>query len=340
MTINPKKRIDELDALRGIAAFVVVLYHYTFRFEELFHKGNITDHVNFAYGHYGVELFFAISGFVIFMSIEKIDNPLKFLYKRFVRLYPTFWIGMIFSFFCISIFGPEILRVNFSEFLINFTMLPDFFNVTPVDGVYWTLKIEMVFYFLIFLVLILKKKEWYIVFGYLYIMLGLTSFLLLKPTYYYYYGLLFLIGINFYKIWREQGDWQNHFQIFIGLGFTFFYSNLEFFIVTSLIIFTFYLLVFGNLKFLKISFLLFLGKISYSLYLIHQYLGYSIQLKLIDIGVNNYIVLILIPFLVSILVASIITFYIEKPVISSLSKREPWRIIHLKENKVFRYFKF
>ncbi|MFD2516579.1 acyltransferase family protein [Salinimicrobium flavum] len=339
MTINPKKRIDELDSLRGIAAIIVVLYHYTFRFEELFNFKFITKYFNVPYGHYGVELFFAISGFVIFMSIEKINNPFKFLYKRFVRLYPTFWVGMILSFICISLFGPELLKVNISEFLINFTMIPSFFNIDSVDGVYWTLKVEMFFYLVIFLVLLLKKKESYKLFGYIYILMGTISFIVLKPTYYYFYGSLFLIGINFYKIWKGTSDWQNHLQIFICLGLTLFYPKLEFFAVTTLIVFIFYLMVFGKLKFLKISILLFLGKISYSLYLIHQYLGYTIQLKLIYAGIENFIVLLIIPLLISILIASLITFYIEKPIISFLSKKEPYRIKAQNGAKIAQYFK-
>ena len=340
MTVNPKRRIDELDSLRGVAALVVVLYHYTFRFEELFGIEFITDYFNLPHGHYGVELFFVISGFVIFMSIEKTNNPFKFFYKRFVRLYPTFWIAMIFSFICISLFGPELLKVSVSDFLVNFTMIPSFFNVDSVDGVYWTLKVEMFFYLVVFLVLVLKKKESYKLLGYLYIVLGIISFIILRPTFYYFYGSLFLIGINYYKIWKGNSNWQNHLQIFICLVLTLFYSSLEFFIVTSILVSVFYLMVFEKLKFLKISFLLFLGKISYSLYLIHQYLGYTIQLKLIDTGIENFLILLIIPLLISILIASLITFYIEKPIITFLNKREPWRINTVKGVNIAQYFKY
>ena len=338
MTINPTRRIDELDSLRGIAALVVVLYHYTFRFDELFNYKFITDDFNVPYGHYGVELFFVISGFVIFMSIEKINNPFKFLYKRFVRLYPTFWIGMILSYIFITLFGPQLLKVNFMEFIVNFTMIPSFFNVDSVDGVYWTLKVEMFFYLVVFLVLVLKKKESYKPLGYLYIALGIISFILLRPTFYYFYGSLFLIGVNYYKIWKGNSDWQNHLQIFICLVLTLFYSSFEFFIVTSILVSIFYLMVIEKLKFLKISFLLFLGKISYSLYLIHQYLGYTIQLKLIDAGIENFLILLIIPLLTSILIASLITFYIEKPIIAFLNKKEPWRIILNEKVKVSQYY--
>lgn len=91
------KRIKELDSLRGIAALMVVLYHYTFRFHEKYSYSFLYDVFNFEYGHLGVELFFMISGFVIYMSIKNINSPLDFLKKRFYRLYPLFWLSLLFT---------------------------------------------------------------------------------------------------------------------------------------------------------------------------------------------------------------------------------------------------
>ena len=99
-----KKIIYELDGLRGVAALAVVFYHYTTRFSIKFNSDIISNVINFKYGHYGVQLFFVISGFVIFMSIEKVKSPFEFLYKRFVRLYPTFWMSLFLTFFyCFSL---------------------------------------------------------------------------------------------------------------------------------------------------------------------------------------------------------------------------------------------
>ena len=86
MEIN-KSRITELDGLRGIAAILVVLYHYTTRFSLKFNNDILSNITFFKYGHYGVQLFFVISGFVIFMSINKINSPFEFVYKRFIRFF-------------------------------------------------------------------------------------------------------------------------------------------------------------------------------------------------------------------------------------------------------------
>ncbi len=64
----PKARLAELDALRGIAALAVVVFHYTVKAPEILPRVVTVDH-GFALGNYGVQLFFAISGFVIFMTV-------------------------------------------------------------------------------------------------------------------------------------------------------------------------------------------------------------------------------------------------------------------------------
>ena len=313
------RRIEELDGLRGIAAMLVVIYHYTFRFAEKFDTDIITKHFNFKYGHYGVELFFIISGFVIFMSIDKIKSPFEFVYKRFVRLYPTFWFCMILTFVIVIISDVLILKVSFADFLMNFTMLPSVLNFKEVDGVYWTLKIELFFYLLILFLLIFKKSDKNLILGFIYILIGVVSLLFYRIIYDYYYGLFFIIGINFYHIWKQRGTLWHHLQIFLCLWLTINKGDSILFISSAIFIIMFYLIINKKLKFISNFYFLFIGKISYALYLIHQNIGYVIQLKMIEFKIDNFLLLILIPIFVSIVIASIITFYIEKPVIAFLN---------------------
>ena len=96
---NPKSdRLVEIDALRGVAALAVVLFHYTTRFTELFKPGTLPT-ISFPGGHYGVNLFFIISGFVIFMTLEKTARPLDFVVSRFSRLFPAYWAAIFLTFF-------------------------------------------------------------------------------------------------------------------------------------------------------------------------------------------------------------------------------------------------
>ena len=64
------RRLVGLDALRGLAAGAVLLHHHAQYYDALF-GGRAPLGINFGAGHYGVELFFIISGFVILMTIER-----------------------------------------------------------------------------------------------------------------------------------------------------------------------------------------------------------------------------------------------------------------------------
>ena len=97
-------RLLELDALRGIAAISVVIYHFCYRYPELY-GGN---QFNLAFlGKYGVPFFFIISGFVIFWTLDRLKKPVDFIVSRFSRLYPIYWICLTITFLTVTIYGLE-----------------------------------------------------------------------------------------------------------------------------------------------------------------------------------------------------------------------------------------
>ena len=105
MIVDKKKnrRFAELDSLRGIAALLVMLSHYTWAYD--YHFGTLGDHFfQFPYGDFGVQVFFIISGFVIFMSLEKAKSIKEFIIGRFTRLYPTYWFCMVLTLVVIILF--------------------------------------------------------------------------------------------------------------------------------------------------------------------------------------------------------------------------------------------
>lgn len=152
-------RYYEIDLLRFIAAIAVVLFHLTYR-------GYYADNLSpvrypilgevFKYGYMGVELFFMISGYVILLSATG-KTVGQFFRSRFTRLYPAYWVACTLTFFVVRLFGPAVHAPGWSDwldapvgrYLLNMTMLNGFFGVHELDGVYWTLLIELTFYFLI-----------------------------------------------------------------------------------------------------------------------------------------------------------------------------------------------
>jgi peptidoglycan/LPS O-acetylase OafA/YrhL len=128
------------------------------------------------------------------------------------------------------------------------------------------------------------------------------------------YGSLFISGIFFYKL-RER-----HFKI-LSLSFLIliFSSIISFYLYQPYIhyIIVYYILFFmfalGKCNFLKSKILIFIGTISYSLYLIHQLLGYVIIDRLESHNLNNSATIILIPLFICITISFIMWKYIEIP---------------------------
>ncbi|HRO93233.1 acyltransferase [Citricoccus sp.] len=148
-----RPRLALLDALRLVAALAVVLFHWT-----AWHHGNWGRHGDpaaeawpwlsqfTAVGALGVQLFFVISGFVILLSSFG-KSPARFIGSRVGRLYPAYWVAVLGAAALIFVVWPE-LGVNRSpsDLWANLTMFQGGFGVGHLDGVYWTLWVEMKFY--------------------------------------------------------------------------------------------------------------------------------------------------------------------------------------------------
>ncbi len=134
---KPRGRLLELDCLRGIAATFVMFFHFTAG------QAGIAYKWIFMGGCTGVELFFIISGFVIFLTIEKTTSYKTFLIARFARLFPAYWVCVtLTSLVIISwlLFTKQtIIFPNVKDYLFNLTMLQSYFHVDNIDGVYWAM---------------------------------------------------------------------------------------------------------------------------------------------------------------------------------------------------------
>lgn len=148
-------RLQEIDLLRFLAALAVVFYHYSF-LASTGHGLAVAGWPGLAeysrYGYLGVELFFMISGFVILLSAQD-RNPAAFVRSRFLRLYPAYWLCVSLTALVLLAWGVGRQSVTLSQYLANLTMLQKFVGISHVDGVYWTLVVELKFYFLVWLLL-------------------------------------------------------------------------------------------------------------------------------------------------------------------------------------------
>ncbi|WP_405143002.1 acyltransferase [Sphaerisporangium sp. NBC_01403] len=140
-----------LDALRGVAALIVVFEH---SLDPLLPeiRGSISPWFDF--GQYGVLVFFLVSGYVIPVSLERRGSVRGFWITRFFRLYPL-WalaavIGTVFGLAGVySTLPAQTSGQPWSATLAHVTMLQDLLQVPSVVNVFWTLSYEMAFYLLV-----------------------------------------------------------------------------------------------------------------------------------------------------------------------------------------------
>ena len=158
--MKTRERFPELDLLRFLAACAVMLFHYTFRGpQDHAWQGSfpILSQI-FKYGYLGVDVFFILSGFVILLTAYD-KNALSFSIARVIRLYPAYWICLTLTAIAILLAGNARNHVTPFQYLANLTMAHSYFGIRDVSGVYWTLAVELKFYFLIFLMLALRQTH-------------------------------------------------------------------------------------------------------------------------------------------------------------------------------------
>jgi peptidoglycan/LPS O-acetylase OafA/YrhL len=150
------QRLTQIDALRGLAALAVVGFHYTTRFDQVF-PDQPPSPFALPWGHLGVNLFFIISGFVIFMTLDRARTGMDFVVSRFSRLYPAYWAGIALTFFITHTLGPATLTVPGEVAWLNGLMFHGLFGIPSVDGAYWTLEVELIFY--AWMLLLFQRKQ-------------------------------------------------------------------------------------------------------------------------------------------------------------------------------------
>lgn len=139
------QRLDQLDGLRAVAALMVLGYHYTTRYDAtVVHVRPLPIDLPFA--HLGVELFFVISGFVILMTLDRARLPADFVVSRFARLFPTYWFAVLLTGFALRIAEMPGYERSLVDIAINLTMVQDWIGVPSIDGAYWSLGVELLFY--------------------------------------------------------------------------------------------------------------------------------------------------------------------------------------------------
>jgi len=297
-----KKKFESLETYRAFAALMIAAVH--FRVES-----PLVNH--FLASGIFVPFFFTLSGFVIFYNyhdrIKEFKDLLEFVKKRFLRLYPLHF------FFLIIFLSIEILRLilsskfnvssnveafatnNFHAFISNIFLLQTFLQENTFNTPSWSISAEFYTY-IFFSIFLIYRANLFIVIAFIFAIFFLkinydTGFIL-STTYQSFLECIycFLIGVLFCKFYFKISDRINSQLVSVSLSLFFIIisilsikllvGNYQFFIP---IIFGFLILFSANLDKSTIlgavicnKFFVYLGKISYSIYLSHLFIFWMI----------------------------------------------------------------
>jgi exopolysaccharide production protein ExoZ len=168
-TRNPKRNLP-MEGLRGFAVLLVFFVHY----HALFHVWLGRDSLSFAFSNFlgtiglaGVDLFFVLSGYLIYgLIFKKPGRYTTFIKRRVERIYPTF-LFVLAVYLLLSALFPSASRIPSSPAAAllyiaqNVLLLPGLFKIEPIITVAWSLSYEFFYYLLIpMLVAALGMTRW------------------------------------------------------------------------------------------------------------------------------------------------------------------------------------
>ena len=154
-----KKTIVNIQLLRAFAALAVVLFHTSAHFFAIGgnNSGNIFSFFKL-FGYAGVDVFFVISGYIIWVSTRKItgiSGVMSYVYNRVTRIYLGYWPYFIILLGLAYYFAPNFLEGI--DYTGSFFLTQSYLNQLLLK-VSWTLKYELYFYLCFAFLLLLPRK--------------------------------------------------------------------------------------------------------------------------------------------------------------------------------------
>ncbi|HYC41757.1 MAG TPA: acyltransferase [Noviherbaspirillum sp.] len=213
-------RLNNFDFLRIVAAFLVLVSHQ-------FALNGLPEPEVFrmSLGTFAVLIFFSVSGFLVSQSWRHDPHALRFLLKRFLRIWPGLAVVTLAAAF---VLGPLVSTLDaqayfahpdLRDFLRNLKVttiryvLPGVFTDNPhpraVNGSLWTIPLEVRCYFALLAagIIGLMARRWMVALGTLAFGMYFFGFAFDPKNYQYHFALYFFAGacLDLYRrAWEEQ----------------------------------------------------------------------------------------------------------------------------------------
>ncbi len=308
--MDDKDRLKVLDGFRAVAILLVMCYHYFVRWAPPLSTVSLYPYGDFAarlwlfrFGYLGVELFFIISGFVISMTIFRCRTIVHFAHKRFARLFPTMLLCSAVTFGVMMLLPRQPFHPSWRDFFPSLTFTDPLIwsklfhsKFEAIDGSYWSLFVEVKFYFWIAILYFwvgslrfFDAVAW--VFGILVaasatmLTFQLPHRWLLDFIFALDYLPWFVAGIGFYALWRDRRStigWLLLLESAVSLPILLLGQSAASLIASLVAMALCYVMFLAML--LRPSWMAWIayrpiasiGVASYSLYLLHQFVGVAI----------------------------------------------------------------
>jgi peptidoglycan/LPS O-acetylase OafA/YrhL len=317
---QPKDHILVINSLRGIAASAVCFYHFVCTTIGYINDELILD--IFHFGQKGVQLFFIVSGIVIPLAMINSNYNFSkwksFILKRFIRIEPPYLVAVaiaiiyLFARNYIPSSATADLTPTVTEVILHLGYLIPFFEDTNwVNPVFWTLAVEFQYYLLLSLAFPLLLKDGLIFRLSFYTLLIGLQFIPVTSGFFTFWSSYFLIGILYALYFKTLITKTELFIMYAILApLTYFHLG-----GVDLGIAAVAILIIHFLQNFKTRVTLFLGKISYSLYLLHSIIGAAFINFMSHkfTATHEKVIVILCGFLLSVLSAYLMYRLIEKP---------------------------
>lgn len=277
------KRLEWIDGLRGLFCIWIVLFHYTYRYSEIY---NVSLNFKFSNGgSIGVLTFFLLSGYFCAATCNKYytNGSLNWIWNKFKRLYPQFFIACIFIF----IFDNSVLNlrdsISLHALIHNLVLLP--YKCPLVDGSHWYVYALVRYYIFFFVVFRFKLQEkntfWYIIMAIIVLNGVMKRADIFNPFGYFIPTVIDNRMIEGMLLFYLLNTKNLHFAfLYITNGLIIAWTNNPIWAISILLVFPIMIgdkIRLDKLKaILSIKPLMLIGSVSYMWYLCHQNIGYSL----------------------------------------------------------------
>jgi peptidoglycan/LPS O-acetylase OafA/YrhL len=291
-------------------------------------------------GTIGVAIFFLISAFITPYSLNK-KKINVFILLRIFKIYPAYFVSLLISILILWL-NSNIYNTKFilptSRLIANIFLVQDWLYVPFIDTGTWFLLVILKFYFLIIIIKNFKQSLYYSFYIILLIIILILSILSNYFVQFFYssifYGIFFtfaystieisymFIGLFIYygynKIWSKKTTFLvitlYYLCFFIMVNYSHIETNILHYVINYNLGLAIFYIFFSLRKYLSSIILINnIAKISYSWFLVHRIFGYFIMLILLRFKIN-YVVITFISIQLTFLLASLLYYFIERPI--------------------------